>query len=49
MESCFDLTMNSIYVTEIFELAGLCTQSNLENILPKINFGLYHDDGLILL
>ena len=24
-------------------------QSNLENILPKINFGLYRDDGLIFL
>ena len=23
-------------------------ESNLENILPKINFGLYWDDGLIL-
>ena len=26
---------------EICELAGLYIQSNLENILPKTNFGLY--------
>ena len=32
---------------EICELNGL--QSNLESILPKTNFGLYRDDGLILL
>ena len=31
------------------ELVGLYIQSNLENMLPKINFGLYQDDGFILL
>ena len=30
-------------------LLGFYIQSNLENILPKTNFGLYRDDGLILL
>ena len=30
---------------EICELAGLYIQSNLENIVPKTNFGLYRDDG----
>ena len=32
----------------ICEFAGLHIQSNLENILPKTNFGLYRDDGLII-
>ena len=31
------------------ELVGLYIQSNLENMLPKTNFGLYQDDGFILL
>ena len=34
---------------EICELVGLYIQSNLENILPKTNFGLYRDERLILL
>ena len=48
-ESCFDVTMCSFDGVEICELAGLYIQSNLENILSKTNFGLYRDDGLILL
>ena len=48
-ESCFDVTMGSFDGAEICELVGLYIQSNLENILPKTNFGLYRDDGLILL
>ena len=48
-ESCFDVTMGSFDGTEICELVGLYIQSNLKNILPKTNFGLYRDDGLILL
>ena len=48
-ESCFDVTMGSFDGAEICELVGLNIQSNLENILPKTNFGLYQDDGLILL
>ena len=31
------------------ELVGLYIQSNLKNILPKTNFGLYQDEGFILL
>ena len=31
------------------ELVGLYIQSNLENMLPKTNFGLHQDDGFILL
>ena len=41
--------MGSFDGAEICELVGLYIQSNLENILPKSNFGLYRDDGLILL
>ena len=48
-ESCFDVTMGSFDGAEICELVGLYIQSNLKNILPKTNFGLYRDDGLILL
>ena len=48
-ENCFDVTMGSFVGAEICELVGLYIQSNLENILPKTNFGLYRDDGLILL
>ena len=48
-ESCFDVTMSSFGGAEKCELVGLYIQSNQENILPKINFGLYRDDGLILL
>ena len=41
--------MGSFDGAEISKLVGLYIQSNLENILPKTNFGLYRDDGLILL
>ena len=34
----FDITMGS-FGAEICELLGLQIQSNLENILPKTNFG----------
>ena len=37
-ESCFDVTMGSFDGTEICELVGLYIQSNIENILPKIDF-----------
>ena len=47
-ESCFDVTMGSFDGAEICELVGLYIQWNLELILPKTNFGLYRDDGLIL-
>ena len=40
--------MESFDGAEKCELVGLYIQPNLENILPKTNFGL-QDDGLILL
>ena len=41
--------MGSFDGAEICELVGLYIQSKLEKILPKLNFGLYRDDGLALL
>ena len=41
--------MGSFDEAEICELVGLYTQSKLEKILPKSNFGLYRNDGLALL
>ena len=48
-DSCFDVTMGSFDGTKICELVGLYIQSKLEKILPKFKFGLYRDDGLVLL
>ena len=49
-ESCFDVTMGGFYGAQTCELVRLYLHSsNLENILPKTNFGLYRNDGLILL
>ena len=48
-ESCFDVTVGCFDCAEICELVRLYTQSKLEYILPKTNFGLYRDDGLVLL
>ena len=48
-DSCFDAIMGSFDGAEICELVGLYIQSKLEKILPKLNFGLYRDDGLALL
>ena len=47
--SHFDVATGSFNGAEICELAGLYIQSNVKNILPKIKFGLYLDDKLILL
>ena len=41
--------MSSFHRAEICEFVVLYIQSNLENILPKTNFGLYRDERLILL
>ena len=34
---------------EICELTGICILSQLSNLLPREDIGLYRDDGLILL
>ena len=41
--------MGSFDGAEICELVRLYIQSKLEKILPKSNFGLYQDNGLLLL
>ena len=46
-KSCFDVTMSSFDGAQICELVGLYIPSNVENALPKTNFGLHRDDGLI--
>ena len=49
MESCFDLTRGSFDGAKICELVEFYIKLNLKNVLPRTNFGLYQDDGLILL
>ena len=48
-ESCFDVTMGSNDGAEICELTGIYILSQLSNLLPQEDIGLYRDDGLILL
>ena len=48
-ESCFDVTMGSNDGAEICELTGILFLSQLSNLLPQEDIGLYRDDGLILL
>ena len=47
--SCSDATMGSFDGAEICELVRLYIQSKLGKILPKSDFGLYQDNGLLLL
>ena len=49
IKSCFDVTMESNDGAEICELTGICILSQLSNLLPREDIGLYRDDGLILL
>ena len=48
-ESYFDVTMSTFDGAEICELVGLYIQSNVKNRLSKTYFGLYRDDGPIIL
>ena len=48
-ESYFDVTMSTFDGAEICELVGVYIQSNVKNILSKTYFGLYRDDGPIIL
>ena len=41
--------MDSFNEAEISELVRLYIQSKLKKILPKLNFGLYGGDGLVIL
>ena len=42
----FDVSMGSEDGAEVCELVGLFMLNNLEEIMPKENFGIYRDDGL---
>ena len=48
-QSCFDVTMGSNDGAEICELTGIYILSQLSNLVPREDSGLYQDDGLILL
>ena len=48
-EDCFDVTIGSNDRAEICELTGIYILSQLSNLLPQEDIGLYQDDGLILL
>ena len=42
----FDMSMGSEDGAEVCELVGFFMLNNLEEIMPKENFGIYRDDGL---
>ena len=48
-ESCFDVTMGSNSGAEIYEFTGIYILSQLSNLVPQEDSGLYQDDGQILL
>ena len=48
IESCFGVMMASFDGDVISGFVGFHIQSNLDNILPKTNFGLYRDARLII-
>ena len=45
-DDLFDVTMGSYDGTETCELVGTYILSEINNIIPKVNIGLYRDDGL---
>ena len=45
----FDVPMGSLHGAEICELVGLHLLENLKHILQKDGYGLYRDDGLIVI
>ena len=47
-ESCFDVTIRSHDGTEVCELVGIFTLSHLTKLINQKDFGLYRDDGLIV-
>ena len=48
-KSCFDVTMGCNDGAEICELTGICILSQLSNLLPREDTGLYGDDNWFLL
>ena len=47
-EDLFDVTMGSYDGAETCELVGTYILSEINNIIPKENIGLYRDDGLAI-
>ena len=47
--TCFDVTIGSNDRAEICELTGIYILSQLSNLLPQEDIGLYQDDGPMLL
>ena len=47
-DSLFDVTMGAPDGAEVCELVGVYLLSKIQSILPANSFGLYRDDGLIL-
>ena len=49
IDPSFDVSMGSLDSAEVCELVGLFLLSQLEQLIPKANIGLYRDDGLAIL
>ena len=47
-DDLFDVTMGSYDGAETCELVGTYILSEINNIIPKENIGLYRDDGLAI-
>ena len=47
--SCFDVTMGSKNGAKVCELTEIYISSQLSDLVPRKDSGLYRDDGLILL
>ena len=45
-ESNFDVSMGSLDSAEVCEIVGLYLLSQLHDVIPKDDIGLYRDDGL---
>ena len=45
-EELFDVSMGAYDGAEVAELVGLLILSNLKEVAPNVDFGLYRDDGL---
>ena len=45
-DEVFDVSMGAIDGAEVAELVGLLILYRLRQVIPKIDFGLYRDDGL---
>ena len=48
-EDLFDVPIGSYHGAEVCELIGLFLLNNLNQFLSKENFGLYRDDGLLII